>query len=63
VKGTVTNTCTQAQGLFWFVQQVKVAQENMDKWTEGHALSFAGCLLINWGHGADSSYACEQLPS
>lgn len=44
-----------------FIQQVEVAQENMDKRTKGHALSFANRLLINQGHGGDSSYVYEQL--
>lgn len=34
--------------------------EHEDKRTEGHALSFANCLLINQGYSAESSYVYEQ---
>lgn len=57
--------CSQTRALMYrvscSVQQGEVAQENMDKRSKGHALSFASRLLINQGHSADSSCVYEQL--
>lgn len=55
-----TNTCIYAQALLLCTASGSSSGEHEDKRTEGHALSFANCLLINQGYSAESSYVYEQ---